>query len=155
MNDGLPTERQLIRIEQRVLDRIERRRAARTRLISAAAVAALVVGAVVLVRPLVRMPGTAAGSGASGGGSAGSAALVHVRCHAGGDPSSPVILARVPAHPDAASVAAACARAAGRPEARVPASAFVPCRSADGGWDAFRTGAPARAVCTRNGMKTG
>jgi hypothetical protein len=152
MSSGMPTERQLRGLEQRVLTRIRRRTALRARLVSGTAVAALVVGAFVLVHP-----GLSTGTGASGGSAAGSAARpagasAVVRCHVGSERASAFKVVRAPAEPTADSVAAACV---GSRSTMTTASSPVVCRRADGSYEVFRKDAHPGTLCTRNGLTAG
>ncbi|MGN6743148.1 MAG: hypothetical protein ACTHJL_07595 [Amnibacterium sp.] len=147
-----PTDERLRAIEQRVLTRIRRRAAIRSRIASGAVVAALVVGTVVLLPPALGTLTTSAGSAAGGsaasdakGAAAGSAPSI--RCHLGGEGTT---LVPLPARPSARTVAAACTRAAARPGPTPGSTAFVACRDADGTWEAFPEAGYGDASCTRS-----
>lgn len=159
MSGGIPTDDQLRGIEQRVLTRIRRRAAARRRIASGAVVAALVVGAVVLVRPVLTTgaTGSASSAGSAAGGSGGDrtaeSSAEAVRCHVGSTGDAPVRFAPLPAHPTAASVAAACVAAVKTPT--FSAVDVVACRTAKGAWEVFRADGHRATLCTRNGLKAG
>ena len=160
MSDGLPTERQLAELEQRVLTRIHRRAAIRGRVASGVAAVALVVGAVVLVHP-----SSGSLTGASSG-SAGSAAKAPssgpaVRCHATSAADSAVRTVPLPEQQTIASVAAACdgttaafGSAAG-PSATPHLPPGVVCRSAKGVWEVFPDDGHPSTLCARNGLTAG
>lgn len=157
MSGGMPTERQLRGLEQRVLTRIRRRAAVRARIATGTAVAALVVGAFVLVHPALNT-----GAGTSGGSAAGSAASpptasAAVRCHVGSQRASAFKVLRAPADPTADSVAAACARITGATGSPATTSASrsgapVVCRDEHGGFAVFPADGHPATLCTRNGL---
>ncbi|HEY0374997.1 MAG TPA: hypothetical protein VGC94_09380 [Amnibacterium sp.] len=162
MNGGIPTERQLAALEQRVLSRIRRRAAVRARLISGASAAALVVGAIALAHPTGTFlsSGSAAGGSAAGDRSAASAAVV--LCHRTSAAASSARKVPLPERPTNASIAAACAESAapsasGSPEAGSPSTAglrsLVVCRNGDDGWEVFPTDGRPATLCTRNGLR--
>lgn len=157
MSDGLPTDRQLAELEQRVLTRIRRRAAIRGRILSGAAAVALVAGGVVLVHPTV---GSLSGASSGAGGSAARApsSSMAVRCHATSDPDSRVRTVPLPARPTAASVAAACdekATASGSASGASGLPAHVACRSEKGVWEVFPDDGHPSTLCERNGLRTG
>ncbi len=160
MSDGLPTDRQLAALEQRVLTRIRRRAAIRGRLLSGVAAAALVIGGVVLVHPT---PGSLTGGSSGSAGSAAKApsSAVAVRCHATSAADSTVRTVPLPARPTPAAVAAACeeqATASGSaagPSATPGPPARVACRSANGDWEVFPADGHPSTLCTRNGLAAG
>jgi len=165
MTDGLPDERRLRAVEQQVLTRIRRRAAIRTRVASTAAGVAVLVGAVVLVQPMLSngfgIAGGSAGSAAGGGTSAASSAG-GIACHAASGADSKITFAPLPVHADAASVAAACAGVLSKAAydtsgstASPPSSALVVCRTKDGGYEVFPKDAHPATLCTRNGLTAG
>ena len=164
MSDGLPDERRLRAVEQQVLTRIRRRAAIRTRVASSAAGVAILVGAVVLVHPALSSVSGGSGSAAA----AAPAATPRRRPPPAGSPATTTRprpssrIAPLPAHPDAASVAAACAAAL--PKAAYgsdhstpspPASTLVVCRTEDGGFEVFPKDGHPGTLCTRNGLTAG
>jgi hypothetical protein len=151
-----PSEDRLRAIEERVLTRIRRRAAIRSRIASGAVVAALVVGAVVLVPPALGTFSTSAGSAAGGSGAskaegAPDSSARSIRCHLGEGPGAGSTLVPLPARPSLRSVAAACAAAAARPGATPAPSTFVACRGPDGVWEAFRDDGRGSTRCPRPG----
>jgi hypothetical protein len=162
MSGGLPTERQLAALEQRVLTRIRRRAALRARVASAAAATALIAGAVVLVHPtLGSLPGgTAAGAGSTASDRATADSAPAVVCHRTSAAESAGRRVRLPAHPTPASVAAACrASAASVPAygsaSSAPPSSLVACRAEGGGWQVFPADGDRTTLCARNGLRAG
>ena len=164
MSDGLPDERRLRAVEQQVLTRIRRRAAIRTRVASSAAGVAILVGAVVLVHPA--LPSVSGSAGSGGGTAAGSASKSYsqagVRCHETSAAGSVVRIAPLPAHPDAASVATACAAALPKVASgsdhstpSPPASTLVVCRAEGGGFEVFPKDGHPGTLCTRNGLTAG
>jgi len=160
MSGGLPTERRLAALEQRVLTRIRRRAAIRARVAATVGAAALVVGAFVLVHPSFGSFSTGSSAGGTGAGSA-SSARAAVRCHATSDAGSPARKVPLPAHPTTASIAAACEGKAAAPGSGASRSSTaghplrVVCRSADGVWEVFPDDGHPSTLCSRNGLKTG
>jgi hypothetical protein len=160
MSGGMPTERQLAALEQRVLARIRRRATIRNRVASGLAAAALVVGGVVLVHPTVgTLSGASSGSGGSQAGPASSA--VAVRCHATSDADSAVRTVPLPARPSVTSIAAACdeqlsaSGSTSRPSAPAGLPPRVVCRSAKGVWEVFPDDGHPSTLCSRNALRTG
>ncbi|MCU1472936.1 hypothetical protein [Amnibacterium sp.] len=161
MSGGIPTDRQLAALEQRVLTRIRRRAAVRARLISGASAAALVVGAIALVHPAgTSLSGGSAGSGA-GDRSAASAAAV-VLCHSTSAARSPATKVPLPGHPTSASIVAACAEPAAPSASGSPASGSpsttelrspIVCRNANDGWEVFPADGHPATLCIRNGLR--
>lgn len=157
MSEGLPTDRQLAALEQRVLERIHRRAAIRGRLVSGVAAAALVVGGIVLVHPTV---GSLSGASSGSAGSAAKApsASVAVHCHATSDPDSTVRTVPLPSRPTAASIAAACEEQATASGSTFGSSGRPPrvvCRSAEGVWEVFPGDGHPSTLCERNGLDAG
>lgn len=157
MSDGLPTDRQLADLEQRVLTRIRRRAALRGRVASGVAAVALVAGGLVLVHPAV---GSLSGASSGSAGSAAKApsASVAVHCHATSDPDSSVRTVPLPARPTAASIAAACeeqATASGSAFGSSGRPARVVCRTAKGVWEVFPDDGHPSTLCERNGLTAG
>ncbi len=155
--DALPDRELLDDLEGRVLQRIRGRAALRARIVTGAAVAALLVGAVVLVRPAV-MQATSASSGSAGGSAASAAVPVHCHDASGAGSRSSTVPLRGPA--TARSAAAACERAAaasssGGSSSTSPAPAPVVCRDAHGGFAVFPPDAHPATLCTRNGLRAG
>jgi hypothetical protein len=160
MSDGLPTERQLAALEQRVLTRIHRRAAIRGRVVSGVAAVALVVGGIVLVHPApVSFSGAASGSAGSAAKAPSPAEAVH--CHATSAADSAIRTVPLPARPTPASIAAACEgkeTATGRtsdPYAAAGNPPQVVCRSAKGVWEVFPGDGHPSTLCTRNGLTAG
>jgi len=159
MSDGMPTERQLAALEQRVLTRIHRRAAIRGRVASGVAAVALVVGAVVLVHPTSgSLTGASSGSAASAAKAPSSA--VAVRCHATSAADSAVRTEPLPARPTPASIAAACEeKQTGTGRRPGPSAAGQPpqvvCRSAKGAWEVFPDDGHPSTLCERNGLTAG
>ncbi|MGT2426254.1 hypothetical protein [Amnibacterium kyonggiense] len=157
MNDGLPTEEQLRRIERGVQRRIDRRRRTALRAAQAAVAVVLVVGGFALLRPTGGAPTTSsAGSGAAAASATG-APLVSVVCHGARTTTVRADAAGLPA-----SALAACDAAVARfgplaadggsgaspaPHPSVPATAVV-CRAADGDLHVFIDG----GACRSHGM---
>jgi hypothetical protein len=165
MSDGLPTEEQLRRMEQRVMTRIRRRAQLPKRIATGAAAAALVVGGVFLLPRLGTSSGGGSGSSAgyagdaSGGG--GSTALL-ARCHAAASATSPVRTVPLGRDTPAAAIDA-CLRALTKRPApssgtateqlrALTAKDLVACRDAGGGWQVFVRDAHPSTLCKRNGM---
>ncbi len=165
MSDGLPDERRLRAVEQQVLTRIRRRAAMRARVASSAAGVAILIGAVVLVHPVLSNVSNgfgAAGGSSAGGGTSAASSAGGIACHTASDTHSPVKLAQLPAHPDAASVAAACAallpKAAYGSDRSTPSAAvssLVICRTDGGGFAVFPKDGHPGTLCTRNGLAAG
>lgn len=160
MSDGLPTERQLAALEQRVLTRIHRRAAIRGRLASGIAAVALVVGGVALVHPSF---GSLSGASSGSAGSAAEApsSAPAVRCHATSAADSTSRTVPLPARPTPASIAAACEgkeTATGRTSGPSAAAGHPPqvvCLSAKGVWEVFPGDGHPSTLCTRNGLTAG
>ncbi|HEY8319560.1 MAG TPA: hypothetical protein VIG76_12085 [Amnibacterium sp.] len=165
MSDGLPDERRLRAVEQQVLTRIRRRAAIRTRVASSAAGVAILVGAVVLVHPVLSTGfGSAGGSSgsAAGGGTSAASSAGGIACHATSEARSKVTFAPLPAHADAAAVAAACAGAVSKgaydtsgSSTAAPASELVVCRTKDGAFEVFPKDAHPTTLCRRDGLTAG
>lgn len=160
MSEGLPTDRQLAALEQRVLERIHRRAAIRARVVSGVAAAALVVGGIVLVHPSpVSVSGGASGSAGSAAKAPSPAAVV--RCHATSAADSTVRTVPLPDRPTIRAIAAACAAmdtATGRtpgPSAATGHRPPVVCRSAKGVWEVFPDDGHPSTLCERNGLDAG
>lgn len=153
--DGLPDQDRLDELETRVLQRIRRRAEVRARVASGVAVAALLVGAVVLVRPAIVQ--TSGSSSGSAGSAASAAVLVH--CHAASGAHSPSTT--VPLHgPDTArSAVATCAEAdtatASGGSTALSARAPVVCRTGRGDFAVFPADRHPATLCTRNGLVPG
>jgi len=159
MSGPIRDEAELRALERRVLTRIRRRAQVRRRIVSGAVGVALVIGAVVLVRPVI---GGSAGAGGSSGGGSGYAAASSaagtasgtrpgstsdaVLCHSTASPTSSVRRAPRPSRIDAASVTAACATA------KQPASGLVACRSGTGVLEVFPADGRPDTLCTRDGL---
>jgi hypothetical protein len=162
MSDGLPTEEQLRRMEQRVMTRIRRRAQLPKRIATGAAAAALVVGGVFLLPRLGTSSGGGSGSSAgyaSGGG--GSSALL-ARCHPAASATSPVRTVPIARDTPAAAIDS-CLRAlaeqpapssgtAGEQLASPTAKDLLACRDSGGRLQVFVKDAHPATLCTRNGM---
>jgi hypothetical protein len=173
MSDGLPTEEQLRRMEQRVMTRIRRRAQLPKRIATGAAVAALFAGGVFLL-PRLGVTGSSGGSGssagyasnASRGGSGGSTALL-ASCHAADSATSPVRTVPL-THDTPAAAIDACLRAFEKdqgPKATtssgsatdqlvrpLTAKDLVVCRDGDRRLQVFVKDAHPSTLCGRNGM---
>jgi hypothetical protein len=178
MNDGLPTEEQLRRIEQGVLTRIRRRAELPKRIATGVAIAAVFAGGAFLL-PRFGLSGGGSGSSGGSGGStayqrngdtegrsaaAGSAALL-AECHGSASAASPVH--SVPLAEDSTTAALkACVLAFERGQVptasggsnpalkgRPTAKDLVVCRDAGGRLQVFVKDARPSTLCARNGMK--
>lgn len=176
-DDGLPTEDQLRRLEQRVMTRIRRRAELPKRIATGAAVAALFVGGVFLLPRLGPSSGASGGSGSAsraydsnrsgaGGSSGGSAALL-AGCHA--TPSGKSAVRSVPLTADTPNAAVdACLVALEKGQvptattssgtsansltAPLTAKDLVACRDAAGTLQVFVKDTHPSTLCARNGM---
>jgi hypothetical protein len=178
MNDGLPDEEQLRRIEQGVMTRIRRRAELPKRIATGVAVAAVFAGgAFLLPRLWLSSAGSGSSSGAGGGSAAyrsgdgsrtaaGSSALL-AQCHATASSTSPV--RSVPLTEDTATAALkACVLAfekgqvpgphgtSSTSDLKAPLTAkdLVVCRDAAHRLQVFVKDAHPSTVCSRNGMTT-
>lgn len=152
--DALPDQDRLDDIESQVLQRIRRRGEVRRRVATGLTVAALVVGAVVLVRPTVGQ--TSGASSGSGGDSAASAAVL-VHCHSTSAARSRSRTVPLRGADTAKSAAAACAladtaRASGATSAPQGAGTAVVCRDAHGDFAVFPADGHPATLCARNGL---
>ena len=175
MSDGLPTEEQLRRMEQRVMTRIRRRAELPKRIAGGAAVAALFVGGVLLLPRLGLSGGGSSGSGAGSAYStsesraAGGSAAVLAGCHTSASAKAPVVT--VPLSKDIPTAAVdACLRAFEKGQApkattasgssahdlvgSLTAKDLVVCRDGDGRLQVFVRDAHPSTLCTRNGMRS-
>lgn len=176
MSDGLPTEEQLRRMEQRVMTRIRRRAQLPKRIATGAAVAAVIAGGVFLLpRVGTSSSGGSAGSAgygssesrASGSGSGGGSAALLAGCHASSSPKAAVLT--VPLAKDTPSAAVdACLLAletgqgptsstasgstASDSKGHLTGTDLVVCRDPHGRLQVFVKDAHPSTLCERNRM---